>query len=75
MVKTWICDNNILSLFKPPSMTLERLSDVLLLQRHYQQLCEELAKLKPPPGLEDLADPEEPTWQQDMEKLVSQVLE
>lgn len=39
------------------------------------QLCEELAKLKPPPGMEDMADSEEPAWQQDMEKLVSQVCE
>jgi hypothetical protein len=30
------------------------------LQRHYRQLKDELAKLKPPPGLEDLAVENEP---------------
>lgn len=42
----------------------------IVLQRHYHQLCDELNKLKPPPGLEDLADPEPispapvPAWPQ-----------
>lgn len=57
-----------------------------MFQRHYQQLCEELIKLKPPPGLEDLADLEpevnicspSQNWSEsdiDMEKMVSQVCE
>uniref|UniRef100_A0A1B6HP87 UBC core domain-containing protein n=2 Tax=Homalodisca liturata TaxID=320908 RepID=A0A1B6HP87_9HEMI len=72
-IEAWIADMESQSADRRTGRAISL--NTMALKRHYQQLCEELAKLKPPPGLEDLADPDEPTWQQDMEKLVSQVCE
>ncbi|XP_054283105.1 baculoviral IAP repeat-containing protein 6 [Macrosteles quadrilineatus] len=72
-IEGWISDMESQAADRRTGRTISL--NTMALKRHYQQLCEELAKLKPPLGMEDLADVDEPTWQQDMEKLVSQVCE
>ncbi|XP_075222220.1 BIR repeat containing ubiquitin-conjugating enzyme isoform X2 [Lycorma delicatula] len=55
-IEGWIADMESQSGDRRTGRTISL--NTIALKRHYHQLCDELNKLKAPPGLEDLADPE-----------------